>query len=237
MKSKTILLTLFFFSFLYSFSQQGLITCKTQNNPDNTISIYVNSQAKADYTIKIVFSSLSGYTSTSLMNSNVFLGIAHPGEMELLKFKRDNGAVNFGFQYRYYFFPGKSFQRPPDTGFKYLLPATAACQLRVTTVSSTVSPLSQALKTEYRGTGFVYQPGDTICAARAGVVYDCSDTVKVGERTETILNRNRNGYTWNIAMEPLGSMEFLRPLNYWSNLGTKFFPASPWLFLLSKAQK
>ncbi len=227
MNTKTILLTLFCFSSSFSFCQQGLITCKTQNNPDNSISIYVNSQAKADYTIKIVFSSLSGYTSTSMMNSNVFLGIAHPGEMELIKFKRDNTAANFGFQYRYYFFPGRSFQRPPDEGFKYLLPATATNQLRVTMVSSTVSPLSQALKTEYRGTAFVYKPGDTICASRAGVVYDCSDTVKVGERTETVLNRNRNRIYMEHRDGTIGIYGVLAPIKLLVKPGDEVFPGQP----------
>jgi len=227
MNTKTILITLLLGISSSALCQQGLITCKTQSNPDNTISIYVNSLAKADYTIKIVFSSLSGYTSNSMMNSNVFLGIAHPGEMELIKFKRDNGAANFAFQYRYYFFPGRFFQRTPDTGFKYLLPATVTSQLRVTMISSTVSPLSRALKTEYRGTAFVYKPGDTICAARAGVVYDCSDTVKVGEKTETILNRNRNRIYIEHRDGTIGIYGVLAPIKLLVKPGDEIFPGQP----------
>lgn len=192
MNSKTIFFTLCLLNGFYSFAQPGLITCNTQTNPDRTLSIYATSHAHAEYTVKLSFTALSGFTSRSLLSSDVALASVPPGNSEIMKFTRENGAMNPAFQYKYSYYPGRALHRVPDTNFNYLMPGSAGNQLRVSLVTSMVSILSQKLKTEYRGTGFVYKLSDTICASRGGIAYECSDTTKEGEKTETVYKLGRN---------------------------------------------
>src|ERR1051326_4645450 len=114
MQRKAFLTTLFFFITIYSFSQKRLIECTNQNNPDHSVSINANSFADADYTLRIVFSNLTGYTSRSLYTSNIALAVVNRGNTEVMKLIPDNGP-SYAFQYKYQFFPGHSFAKMPDT--------------------------------------------------------------------------------------------------------------------------
>ena len=64
MNSRFTLLILALFLSASVFAQQRLIVCSSETNPDKSISIYAESQAFGEYTVKLVFTSLSGYTST-----------------------------------------------------------------------------------------------------------------------------------------------------------------------------
>jgi len=158
---KTILPALFFLISIYSFSQKRLIECTNQNNPDHSVTINANSFADADYTLRIVFSNLIGYTSRSLYTSNIGLALVNRGNTEVMKLIPDNGP-SYAFQYKYQFFPGHSFTKMPDTSFQYLIPARAGKSVGVVSVSSTTSLISQKLGSQYRGTSFVYKLNDTI---------------------------------------------------------------------------
>jgi hypothetical protein len=227
MNGRTILFILFSFSSFYSFSQAGLIRCSTQNNPDKSVSINASSQAYADYTLKVTFTTLEGYTSRSLNISNIALVTVHPGNAEIMKLTQDNSARNFSFQYRYQYFPGLSFHKMPDTSFQYLLPASAGNRIRVTSISSTVSMLSQKLGTEYRGTGFNYKLNDTICAARAGIVFEAIDTVTVGEKAEEIYKRGRNRINIEHRDGTLGNYGITAPIKLLVSPGDEVFPGQP----------
>jgi len=64
--------------------------------------------------------------------------------------------------------------------------------LRISKVSSVANRLGQKNANEFYGTGFIYGTGDTICAARAGTVYECSDEIKEGEKGNEVYHSNRN---------------------------------------------
>ena len=230
MTVKTILYSLFFFNCLFSFSQSGLITCSTQSNPDRSVSIYANSPAAAEYTVKLTFSTLSGYTSRSFVVPSVALVSVNPGYMEIMKLTPDN-TNNLSLPYKYQYFPGKAFKKMPDTSFEYLLPATNGKQLSVARVSFQTTSLSDRIGinigTDYRGTGFIYKPGDTICASRAGIVFECSDTMREAEKTETVYNRGRNRVAIEHRDGTPGIYEVLAPIKLLMSVGDEVFPGQP----------
>jgi hypothetical protein len=147
-----------------------------------------------------------------------------------MKLTPDNSA-NRSFQYKYQYFPGTPFKKMPDTTFEYLLPAASGKKLMVNRVSSSVSSLFQRtgvnFGSEYRGTGFVYQPGDTICASRAGVVFECSDTMKTAEKNETVFVRGRNRVSIEHRDGTLGIYGVLSPMKLLVKEGDEVFPGQP----------
>ena len=230
MSTKTILFTLITLNSFYSFSQPGLVRCTVQNNPDKTLSFNSSSQAYADYTLRITFTALEGYTSRSLFNSNTALVTVSPGNMEAMKLIPNNSSMTPRMQYKYQYYVGHSFSKLPDTTFQYLIPASAGNTVRVSSVSSVSSAgttASQLLGREWRGTSFNYKLNDTICAARAGIITDCTDTVKVGEKTEVIYNRNRNRIQIEQRDGTIAAYGLTAPIKLLVKAGDEVFPGQP----------
>jgi hypothetical protein len=237
MSAKTILFALFSFSSLYSFSQPRLITCTTQNNPDRSVSIYANSLAYAEYTLKVTFTSLEGFTTRSLTTSNIALVTVGTGNREVIKLTPGISARNYSLQYRTQYFPGRAFHRMPDTSFQYLLPSGTGKHLHVSQVSSTVSLLSQRLGTEFRGTGFVYKLNDTICASRAGTVFECSDTAKQGEKAGMVFSSGRNRISVEHRDGTLGIYAMTAPIQLLVSPGDEVFPGQPLAIFNKESEK
>src|SRR6187399_2906341 len=192
MTNKTVLLVFLFFSSLSSSAQKKLMSVSTQNNPDMTMSILVNSWAFTEYTAKFSFTSIDGFASKALKTPDMAITPVMPGNSELIRFTRVGNVKEPECLFKYQYFPGKYFSKMPASTFEYLLPAVAGNHLQVTTVSTTITPMLKSLNTDYRATAFVLKQNDNICAARAGTVVDCIDTVKVGEKSEIIYRKDRN---------------------------------------------
>lgn len=170
----------------------ALVTCSSETNPDRSISIYADCQVYGDYTLKLTFSTLTGYKSYAVNNDVAIVSISH-GRKEVLKLMPEPNSAQYGFNYRYQYFAGQSLRKTPsDTGFVYLLPGTPDNVLRISKVSNIQDRLRQNAATEFFGTGFIYSAGDTICAARAGIVYETSDEIKEGEKGQQVFVSNRN---------------------------------------------
>lgn len=87
--------------------------------------------------------------------------------------------------------------------------------------------MSQALKTDYRGTGISYKANDTICAARAGIVYECSDTAREGEKVETAYRSGRNRVMVQQQDGTLGLYGITAPIKLLVKPGDDVFPGQP----------
>jgi len=218
-----------------------LVKCTTVNNEDRSVSIYANSGSTVDYTIRLNFTSLSGYYNSSINSSDLAIVTAQPGYGEVMKLKRENTAVNFSLQYKYQYFPGHSFFKSPDTTRTYLIPAAKGQKVRVTRISTTPSTFPQRAginaTSDYRGTTFVYKIGDTICAARAGVAFECIDTVSQGERQETIFNTNRNRIIVEHRDGTIGVYSFLAPIKSLIKAGDEIIPGQPLAIFNKEAEK
>lgn len=188
-----ILIVLFFQCFCYSIAQPSLITFTNEQNSDKSISIYAESQAYADYTVKLLFTTLTGYKSYALTN-NTAVVTASRGKREILKLTREPFGNSFSYYYKYYYYAGLALRKAPaENSVTYLLPGTPESVIRITGVSNIKDQLNQKSQEEFHVYGFRYEKnGDTICAARAGTVYICSDEVKVAEKGTDVFRSNRN---------------------------------------------
>jgi hypothetical protein len=211
---------------LSSFAQPKLITCTTERNPDNTIGIIAESRAFGDYTVKITFSSLMGYT-TSTMTSDIALATADRGRREILKITPIKTAQSFGLSYSYQYFPGRALRKAPVNEIAYLLPTTPGNHLRFFKVSSVAERLGQKPAEEYFGAGFMYKPGDTVCASRAGLVYDANGEIKEGEKATQTFSQNRNKISIQHKDGTLGTYEIMSPIQLLVEPGDNVYPGQP----------
>ena len=93
--------------------QEKLIACNSERNSDKSYSIYANSKALAEYTVKLNFRTIgSGRTLVT----------------KLIPANGNSGSNSFNYTFNYY--PGRCLNRMPDTGLVYLLPASSGSTLR-----------------------------------------------------------------------------------------------------------
>ena len=189
MNKKNTFFILLAFAFLQLPAQQKLITCTTEKNPDNTYSIYAENEAYTDYTVKLIFSTLLGYTSTVERASFRTVG---RGKTQIAKLTIDKSASGFSFSYTYQYFAGTFLRKTPDTSFVYLMPSTPENSLHISKVTSIAERLGQKNTEDFHSIGFKYKLGDTICASRGGIVFECKNDVKEGEKKYQIYSDNRN---------------------------------------------
>ena len=226
MTIKIIQLVLFIFYILPSFSQQRLITCSLERNADNSISIISDNRASGDYTVKLIFTSLADYTTSSLIIANTLLATVKPGKREILKLQNKLASAS-AFQYNYLCFPGRALRKAPDSSFVYLLPANAGNNIRISKVSPPSALPAQETPGDYFGTGFVYNSGDTICASRGGIVYDYTDNVSEGEKTDDYYKTGRNKIHIQHNDGSLGVYDILAPIQLLVHPGDVVYPGKP----------
>jgi hypothetical protein len=208
-------------------AQDRLIICTTEQNTDRSVSIYAESMAYGEYTLQISFSSLVGYKANNVYNNVAMVSISR-GKREVVKLVPDNNASSYAFNYRYIYFAGTTLRKPPsDTVFKYLFPATKDNVIRISNVSSIEDRLGRKPGTEYFGIGFIYGAGDTVCAARAGTVYELSDEVKTGEKGMEVFRSNRNRINIQQRDGTLAHYIFRAPIQLLVAGGDNVIPGQP----------
>ena len=227
MKSYIFSLLALFCVVTQSFAQQGLITCRMVANSDRTVSINVESLAYGDYTVKISFQNLQGYRGMGIFG-DMGIFVVQRGTRELVKLEPIKSASSYSLGYTYSYFAGNYLNRAPsDTGFLYLLPGTPNNIVRISTVSSLESRLGKTSESSYIGTSFLYASGDTICATRAGLVYECSDEAKEGETVKEVFRSNRNRILIQQKDGTLARYMIRAPIKLLVDKGDNVIPGQP----------
>ncbi len=239
MRAKNTLFVLSIFFSVGVFSQTRLITCSTERNSDNSVSIIADSQAQGEYTVKLNFTSLTGYsTSAGMSSNNIALITTYRGRKEIMRLTPIKSAGMYSMQYSYQYFPGTVLRKKPDTSFTYLLPAAESVPLRVFKVNSITEKLGQKSKDEFSAVGFIYHLGDTISAARAGTVYDCSNEAREGEKSVEMYNRNsRNKIYIQHKDGTLGQYSVLAPIQLLVQPGDNVIPGQPLAVFNKESEK
>ncbi|MES2372404.1 MAG: hypothetical protein V4557_07480 [Bacteroidota bacterium] len=231
MKHQNLLL-LFMLFVLNGFSQQRLITCSSERNPDNTVSIYADAQISGEYTVKITFTDFQGY-ACSMMNtyrsggSEIGLATVFRGRREIAKLTPVKNASMYSSSYNYTYYPGTTVRKTPDSSFVYLLPGTEGTRLRVSGVTYIGERFGQKSQENFSAVGFIYKLGDTICASRAGTIYDCSDAIKEGERGSEWYKSNRNRIAIQQKDGTLAHYSILSPIQLLVEAGDYVVPGQP----------
>jgi hypothetical protein len=223
MNAKFLLSFSALFFVLQSYSQQRLVTCSSKRNPDGTISILAENKGFVDLTVKLIFTDLTGYRSSENTESLKTVGT---GSTEIARLT-DQSSSAHSFNYRYRAFPGHFFNKQPDTSVVYLLPSTSNHTLRVSKVSPIGEVIGQKKTEDFFSTGFRYSLGDTICASRAGTVFQAVDTVRGGEQLNQFYRSGRNRISIEHKDGTLGHYSMLAPIKLLVAPGDEVIPGQP----------
>jgi hypothetical protein len=218
-------------------AQETLVTCTSERNTDNSISIYAESQIQGEYTLKLSFPNLLGYKANNIYNDMAFVTITR-GKREVVKLIPDKMAPSFSFNYRWTYFPGIAQRKmPADSNFQYLLPGTKDNVIRISKVSNIGERLGLKNVNEYFGVGFIYGVGDTICAARAGTVYTCNDDVKTGEKGTMIYSSKRNQVNIQQKDGTLAHYTIRAPIKLLVAAGDNVVPGQPMAVFITESER
>jgi hypothetical protein len=137
----------------------------------------------------------------------------------------------------YTYYPGTTIRRAPDSSFVYLLPGTEGTRLRVSRVTYVGERFGQKSQDNFSATGFIYKMGDTICASRAGTVYDCSDAIKEGEKGTEWYKRDRNRINIQQKDGTLANYSILSPIQLLVAPGDYVVPGQPLAVFNKESEK
>jgi len=179
---KNILIVIFFSICSSSFSQR-LIEVGYQVDQAGNYNFYCNNNAYCNYILEM------GFTTLDNLKCDVALpyrGIIKPGKNKLFKLSKENPSAAFQFKYSMNYAKG-CINPKADTGFTYLLPLSPGKE----TQAYVMEKSQQTKSTESSAGGNAQQinpgsknwylirmrmkPGDTIFAARRGMVTEVDD--------------------------------------------------------------
>jgi hypothetical protein len=206
----------------------SLVTFTSDRNSDNSISIYADSRIYGEYTLKIIFTALEGYRATGVnVYKDIALGTITRGKREVAKLVPERSATHFSASYRFTYFPGTALNRPPDSSFLYLLPGGTDKTVQISKVFNIEEKLGRVIQTDFSATGFIYHLGDTVCATRGGIVYDCIDSTKEGEKGNEVFRGDRNRISIQHKDGTLGNYVFRAPVKLLIAAGDEVVPGQP----------
>lgn len=206
-------------------AQKPIITCTTVQNNDRSLSIYATCDAIGEYSVKINFTSLEGYNPS--INRDHVITTVYKGRTEVVKLTPIPSASSFSLNYNYQYFTGSALSKKPDTTFTYLLPSTLDNKIRVSKVTSIATTLGQTTPEELVSTGFIYHFGDTVCAVRAGTIFENFDGVQEGEKGNEFFRKERNHIFIVQKDGTLAYYYFTAPIKLLVEEGEKVIPGEP----------
>jgi hypothetical protein len=225
MKKYTLSVLTICFITITSFAQNGLITLENEYYPDGSIAINASSKANCKYTIKLNFTSLSGYSNNR--GGNPYITTVNAGTSQVTKLSLDKNAGFKSLNYTYSFYPGVSFRKAPNNYTHYMLPIAAGKTTQVTAVSQLSTVLGQQSDSYSFAQGFKYELGDTIFASRAGIVYNINNQLKQGEGGNTVYTSDRNHIYIQHKDGTLAYYTILAPINCLVQNGDFVTPGQP----------
>jgi hypothetical protein len=234
MKKLKLLLALCCCATLQAGAQAGAIKCTTERNADNTIGIYAENFTPADYSVMLIFSALSGYSSN--LAPGTLVRVSH-GRSQIARLTLEKTSTIFNYSYSYRYFPGQAFRKRPPTDVLYLLPVSEGTHVQTFAVNSIAQRLGQDTLNEYHAIGFNYRIGDTICAARAGLVYEADDKTKAIETGEQVFRASRNKIHIQQRDGTLAQYTILAPIKLLVAPGDDVVPGQPLAVFDQEGQK
>ena len=218
---------------LYCQSRPISLRTVTINNLESSIEAMNTSYA--NYTLHVNFTSLQGYTSS--LQDNAFVNVSPHGKSQVSRIIRDKTAGMYSFQYRYTYYTGVALYRIPDTNFVYLLPSTPGNIVRVNKVGSLNVRLGIKEENTFYGNVFTFHYGDTVCAARGGIIIELLDQMQEGEMHNQVYNANRNRIKIEQKDGTIAVYSFLSPIQSLIQLGDKVNAGQPLALLNKESEK
>ena len=226
MGKKSLVAIIFSILFFNAYSQQKIKIKTEKNTFDERISFIAENNSLNTYTVYLNFPVLEGYRNSLPYNDNVVT--VYPGTNTIYKIERIPKNAIYHYQWRYSYYVGKSFENIPDTNFIYLLPASNGKLLQGSgNVTSLEERLGQNRPESFHNYIFKFQLGDTVCAARSGIVYNTADDMKEGEKKEQTYTASRDKINIEQKDGTLAHYFFTAPVKILVEVGDKVTAGQP----------
>lgn len=216
-------------------AQNQNIIVESQTNSDRSITIWANNTTMCSYSIRINFLSITGYNIQG--GSNPYTTIATPGNRPICKLVQDKSASMYSLNYNYTFAPGSSFRKAPSNYNHYLLPIMPSKSTMVSNVSHLNSIIGKEMKGDYFAINFSYNLGDTICATRAGIIFEIDNNQKIGESKTASYSQERNKIQIEHKDGTIGIYSILSPIQLLVENGSFVLPGQPIAIFNKAAEK
>lgn len=156
-----------------SFSQKPVEVTYTANSNNGVYTFQGKNPNFCDYTVKVDVSRLEGGTCDAPLP---FIGAVPSGSSTLFSLKptQDGQPVSFG--YGYVAIKGKILKKAPEA-FVYLFPFSNKAPHRALATQNIVEVVLGKKVSNFYGLSFVMNQGDSVFAARRGVVSEVKNTV------------------------------------------------------------
>jgi hypothetical protein len=143
--------------------------------------------------------------------------------MKLIPSKGSAPDLQFGFKS----YEGKPFKHAPENEVTYLLPSTPGNAIIYLESQKIAERIGKEPPKDYQAYYFQLKPGDTVCAARAGVVTKINEDIKQGESLYAAFNANRNQIKIEQKDGTLALYTFVTPIISFTDVGKEVKAGDP----------
>ena len=173
MKLKHCLSTILFLMPIWVVAQNSPVTITYERSGKGEVTFYADNISYTPYTVALTFTRLSG--TLSLQEGDTHKATAFSRrKTRLLTLKPVTENAGIGFSYRFNITKG-DWHAKTDTNFVYLFPLTEGKRVRMNHMVSLEKVLGSDDKSRLTGISFQTADGDTIVAARRGIVPEVQD--------------------------------------------------------------
>jgi hypothetical protein len=176
------------------------------------------------FTCTVTFNQLIGFRCSE-GGDNFTVSVSGPDLQQIATLTPIENATSFALTYNYRTYRGRSISKL-DSLYPYLLPRTPGKSIK-TSGTYYIGDLFGKSNSEFYTMGFQYQLGDTICATRAGLVYEASENAEQRKENELFNNKSRN----NIFIEhndgTIARYQIQSPIKLIVQVGDKVIPGQP----------
>ena len=173
MKLKHCLSTILFLIPIWVVAQNSPVTITYERSGKGEVTFYADNISYTPYTVALTFTRLSG--TLSLQEGDTHKATAFSRrKTRLLTLKPVTENAGIGFSYRFNITKG-DWHAKTDTNFVYLFPLTEGKRVRMNHMVSLEKVLGSDDKSRLTGISFQTADGDTIVAARRGIVTEVQD--------------------------------------------------------------
>jgi len=187
MKLQHLLTLLFMFPMLAVAQEKRTVNISYERSDKGEVTFYAETDSYTPYTVSLSFTRL---TNTTYPEGTVYDTPIRYGRTRLLTLRPATENVSIGFSYRYTYKKGNN-RLKADTNFVYLFPLAQGKVVRVNRMVSLDNVLGKGGEKRVTGLGFFTTAGDTIFAARGGLVTEVNDN-SASTSENTSYNSNEN---------------------------------------------
>lgn len=210
---------------LTSFSQSDLrVYSEPDNFKKNSLRLMAEKKKPGSFTCTVIFMQLIGYRCSE-GGDNFTVTVSGSDLQQIATLTPIENATSYALSYNYHTYRGRSISKL-DSLYPYLLPRTPGKSIK-TSGTYFIGDLFGKSNSEFYAMGFQYQLGDTICATRAGIVYDASENAAQRKENELFNSNSRN----NIFIEhndgTIARYNVQGSIKLIVNIGDKVIPGQP----------